>query len=139
MIIVLIIKKEAVMQKTLKHSKQRDAILSLLQSVKNHPTAEWLHRELKKEFPNIGLATVYRNLNLLAEQGEILRLECSIGPEHYDGNTKRHYHFVCRGCSEIIDICLPEQFSLNELAEKNNSLKVEEHALFFYGLCKNCM
>lgn len=127
------------MQKTLKHSKQRDALLSLLQNVKNHPTAEWLHQELKKEFPNIGIATVYRNLNLLAEQGKIWRLECSVGSEHYDGNTRRHYHFICRSCSEITDIMLSDQLSLNELAEENNGLKVEEHSLFFYGLCKKCM
>lgn len=127
------------MQKTLKHSKQRDALLKLLRGVENHPTAEWLHTELKKEFPSMGIATVYRNLNLLVEQGEILRLECNSGSEHYDGNTKRHYHFICRNCSDIIDITLPEQYSLNEIAEKANNLKIEEHALFFYGLCKKCI
>ncbi len=127
------------MQKTLKHSKQRDALLSLLRGVKNHPTAEWLYDELKKEFPNLGIATVYRNLNQLTERGEIIKLECKSGSERYDGNIERHYHFICRGCSEIIDITLPEQYSLNEIAQRENNLQIDEHALFFYGVCEKCM
>lgn len=126
------------MQKVLKHSKQRDALLTLLRSVKNHPTADWLYNELRKDFPNMSLATVYRNLNLLAEQGEILRLDCNATAERYDGNPKKHYHFICRNCSAIIDITFPDRYSLNDMVEEKDELKIEEHALFFYGLCGKC-
>ena len=126
------------MHKNLKHSRQRDALLTLLKSVKNHPTADWLYDELKKEFPKISLATVYRNLNLLAESHQIVRLECSDGAEHFDGNPEKHYHFICRNCSAIIDISVEMEKPLNELVKEKDLLNVEDHALFFYGLCGKC-
>ena len=126
------------MQRTLKHSRQRDALLELLKSVKNHPTADWLYEELKKDFPRISLATVYRNLNLLTENNQIIRLECNDGREHFDGNPQKHYHFICRNCSAIIDISVEMEKPLNELVQEKNSLTIEDHALFFYGLCDKC-
>ena len=127
------------MEKTLKHSKQRDALLMLLKSVKNHPTADWLYDNLRKEFPKISLATVYRNLNLLVDNGEIIRLDCNGDAEHYDGNPQNHYHFICRNCSAIIDVSISTDESLNELVTEKNTLKIEDHALFFHGLCEKCM
>jgi len=127
------------MEKLYKHSKQRDALLMLLKSVKNHPTADWLYDELRKEFPRISLATVYRNLNLLVETGEIIKLDCNGNAEHYDGNPRNHYHFLCRKCSAIIDVSISSDKSLNELVAEKNTLKIEDHALFFYGLCDKCI
>ncbi len=132
------IKGRVMMERVIKHSKQRDALLMLLKKVKNHPTADWLYQELRKEFPNMSLATVYRNLNLLVEQGDAVRLECNDTSERYDGNTDKHYHFICNECSAIIDITLPEQYSLNELVKEKDALSIEDHSLFFYGLCQNC-
>lgn len=126
------------MEKTLKHSKQREALLSLLKSVKNHPTADWLYENLRKEFPKISLATVYRNLNLLVDNGEILRLDYNGNAEHYDGNPQNHYHFICRNCSAIIDVSISSDKSLNELIAEKDTLKIEKHTLFFYGLCNKC-
>lgn len=60
----------------------------------DHPTADALYASIREEFPNISLGTVYRNLNLLVETGEILKLTCGNGPDHYDGNVAPHYHFV---------------------------------------------
>lgn len=127
------------MERTLNHSKQRDALLNLLRGVTNHPTADWLYEELRKEFPKISLATVYRNLNLLVDNGDIMKLDCNAGAERYDGNPLKHYHFICRNCSAIIDVSIPCGNLLNELAAENNTLKIEDHAVFFYGLCDKCM
>lgn len=121
-----------------KYSRQREALLMLLQSTRTHPTAEWLYTELKKSFPNISLATVYRNLNLLAQTGEIIRLDVGTGTEHFDAATKNHYHFVCRCCDAVIDLDLPPIVQLDHMAEKNNPVRVENHSLLFYGVCKNC-
>ena len=60
----------------IKYSRQREAILAYLHSTKEHPTAEKVYMELRAQFPKLSLGTVYRNLNLLAESGEILRLSC---------------------------------------------------------------
>ena len=139
MIIVIVIEMEAVMEKKLKHSRQREALLELLRSVKNHPTADWLYEELRKSFPKISLATVYRNLNILENNGDIVRLDCGGSAERYDGNPMKHYHFICRNCSSIIDVSFSQKSSLNEFVKEKNKLKIEDHALFFYGLCDKCM
>ena len=70
---------------TVKHSKQREAILSELRSRKDHPTAEDLYFTLKAEMPNLSLGTVYRNLNMLASDGVILKISFE-GADRYDGN-----------------------------------------------------
>ncbi len=126
------------MQKNLKHSRQRDALLMLLKNTKCHPTADWLYEELKKDFPRISLATVYRNLNLLADNAQIIRLECSDGREHFDGNPEKHYHFICRNCSAVIDISVDVEKPFSEMVKEKDSLAIEDHALFFYGLCSKC-
>ena len=127
------------MEKPLKYSKQREALLRILRGVNTHPTADRLYEEIRKEFPKISLATVYRNLNQLVENGEIIRLECNGEAEHYDGNPKKHYHFICRKCSAIIDVSISDASKINDLVIEKDILKVEDHELFFYGLCQNCM
>ena len=82
----------------LKRSKQRESIKKFLISRYDHPTAETVYMNIKEEFPNISLGTVYRNLSLLADIGEIQKLSTGIGPDRVDGNPKPHYHFICKEC-----------------------------------------
>ncbi len=105
--------------KTLKYSRQRESIKANLMSRRDHPTADALYASIREEFPNISLGTVYRNLNLLVETGEILKLTCGNGPDHYDGNATPHYHFVCRECGQIYDIDLDEMTGLNALSSQS--------------------
>ena len=79
--------------KTLKYSRQRESIKNCLMNRTDHPTADTLYLTVREEFPNISLGTVYRNLNLLAELGEITRFSCGDGSEHFDFRTEPHYHF----------------------------------------------
>ena len=90
--------KEEVMQPATKKSKQRDAIIKFLMTRKDHPTADMVYMNIKEEFPKISLGTVYRNLALLSERGEILKLSYEGGSDHYDACTDPHYHFVCQEC-----------------------------------------
>ena len=83
---------------TLKYSRQRESIKVCLQGRKDHPTADMLYTDVRKEFPNISLGTVYRNLSLLSELGEIKRLTTGDGPDRFDGDTSTHHHFICRKC-----------------------------------------
>ena len=80
----------------LKRSKQRESIKKFLISRYDHPTAETVYMNIKEEFPNISLGTVYRNLSLLADIGEIQKLSTGIGPDRFDGNPTPHYHFICK-------------------------------------------
>ena len=71
----------------IKYSRQRESIVNFLASRTDHPTAETIYQNIKKEFPNISLGTVYRNLSLLEEIGEIIKISTGVGPDHYDYNT----------------------------------------------------
>ena len=95
---IIIIDFEGV--KCMKYSKQREALLTLLRSTRSHPSADWLYENLRKEFPNISLGTVYRNLAQLAENGDILKISTSANKEHFDGFVHRHFHCVCNKCDK---------------------------------------
>ena len=89
----------------MKYSRQRAAILSFLQSRRDHPTAETVYTSMKEAFPNISLGTVYRNLNQLAEAGMIAKHSFGVlSIDHFDYNTSPHYHFVCKCCNAVIDL-----------------------------------
>lgn len=121
----------------LRNTSQRIKIVEYLKEVKTHPTAEVVYLEIKKELPAITLATVYRNLNLLADKGEVLRLE--INKEyHFDGDISNHQHCVCVNCGKIIDVFQKEvsEYVLDKIKTKNftpNSVTV-----IINGLCKEC-
>lgn len=135
---IIIINSEVFMNRLLKHSKHRDAILMLLKSVKSHPTAEWVYTELKKDNQNISVATVYRNLNQLYSVGEVIKIDVGDGVEHYDATTCEHCHFICQKCRDIKDIEVPVSQKLNEEAERHNDILVTKNSLVFYGLCSKC-
>lgn len=122
----------------LKYSRQREAVLNYLRSTKSHPTAETVYRKIQKEFPKISLGTVYRNLNLLAEQGEILRLQCGDGVEHFDATTKPHNHFICHSCGAVMDLEMKSIEDIDRIAAENFSGVIAGHEIYFYGFCHSC-
>lgn len=123
----------------IRHSRQRDAIKSYLMSTTAHPTAEIVYANIREAFPNISLGTVYRNLNFLVEHGEALRLDCGDGFDHFDGNPRPHNHFFCRSCKSIIDLKMDSIDHINTLANAEFDGIIEDHVIYFRGLCKNCM
>lgn len=123
----------------MKYSRQREAILLYLRSTTSHPTAEKVYRTIQKEFPKISLGTVYRNLNLLAEKGEILRFNCGDGVEHFDATTEPHNHFICRKCQCVLDLEMDSLDRVDREAEKNFSGEIEGHVVYFYGTCNQCL
>ena len=125
------------MNKTLKSSRQREAMLKLIKSTDAHPDAAWLYREMRKSFPKISLGTVYRNLGVLVRTGDIVSVCAADGSEHYDGVTQSHCHFVCQRCHSVSDIDMPELGDIDKMAERTG-VSVEKHSLIFYGVCKNC-
>lgn len=122
----------------MKRSRQREAILQCLAGRYDHPTAETVYRSMQDEFPNISLGTVYRNLSLLTELGEIQKLSMRGGPDRFDGNPKPHYHFTCRECGCVMDLELPSQEALNKLAAQHFDGTIESHSIMFIGLCPAC-
>lgn len=121
-----------------KYSKQRELILKSLQARTDHPSAETLYIDLKKEMPEIGIATVYRNLVTLYQDNEIVRISGK-DVERFDGNIKRHIHFICDKCKGIYDIFLPEkELKCLEKIVKNVSSNPENTWITISGLCKEC-
>ena len=92
------------MEQRSKHFKKREAILNCLRSTTCHPSAEWVHAQLKAEYPEISLGTVYRNLALFKEQGLIISVGTVNGVERFDANTEPHVHFICDTCDAVIDL-----------------------------------
>ena len=90
-------------KKYFRQSKQRNRILELLRSTDRHPTADWLYLQLKSEFPNLSLGTVYRNLEILSESGEIQKLELGSAQKRFDGVAENHYHIRCIQCDRVDD------------------------------------
>lgn len=118
------------------YSKQREAILSYVRSVRTHPTAKDVYSAVREQLPNISLGTVYRNLSELLSDGEIISVNVGDGFEHYDCERSYHIHLHCNKCGEIIDIDASES-GLFSLAEKSG-FKSENAVTVINGLCKNC-
>lgn len=123
----------------LKYSRQREVIKELLCNSCEHPTADIIYMNARQEFPNISLGTVYRNLNLLADLGDAIKITTPNGAVHFDGRTEPHYHFHCNKCGKVIDLDLEELTCINDAAGKNFDGVIENHSMMFYGTCKDCL
>lgn len=121
-------------------SKKRDAILALIQSTHCHPAADWIYRELKVQYPDLSLGTVYRNLNQLCERGLLRRVGVVDGQERYDGMIAPHSHFVCNRCGVILD--LPEHSPGQDWlvsAGVQYGFQAEGCEFTVHGLCRDCL
>ena len=124
--------------KTVKNSKQRNAIKEYLDSTYEHPTADTVYMHVKEIFPNISLATVYRNLNLLADLGEITKITTPDGGDRFDAKTNPHYHLYCKKCGRIVDLPIPVMDSIDEVAANGYDGEIDSHTIIFYGTCADC-
>lgn len=118
-----------------RYSRQRELIYQALRSTKEHPTADMIYQALKPENPSLSLGTVYRNLNLLAAEGRIVRIPSSV--DRYDGDTSPHSHFVCTRCGCVRDLDLPEHTELDEAAARSEC-RITGRIILFTGLCARC-
>ena len=121
----------------MKYSRQRELIYNVVAKNKVHPSADEIYDILKKDNPNLSLATVYRNLNQLAENNEILKVQIPGQKDRYDCTVHEHYHFVCSNCSTVYDI---EKSSIPApLLETINGHSISSFDLTINGICKDCL
>lgn len=123
----------------LKRSKQREAIKEFLAARTDHPTADTVYMNIRRDFPNISLGTVYRNLSLLASLGEITKMTLGDGADHFDWNTAPHYHVVCTECGCITDLPMEIVKDMNDLAARYYDGEIDGHNVYFYGKCAACL
>ena len=135
--------KENLKEKGYKLTPQRRAILDIIIDKEGqHLTAEEIYDEVKKICPDIGLATVYRTVLLLEEVNVIYKLDLNDGCSRYElvhsDETHRHHHLVCNECNGVIEVEDDLLEELEEEIEKEYGFKIVDHALKFYGICKEC-
>jgi len=104
---------------------------------KSHPTAQELHDILKEQGYNIGIATIYRNLNKLSDNGTIVRITTK-NAEHFDGDLMQHYHLICKKCGKIIDIYDDDMLVYLKRKIKNISFNIESFQFILEGTCSFC-
>ena len=121
-----------------RHSRQREVILNVLKGTRSHPTADWIYQEVRKSLPRISLGTVYRNLSILKDRGDIFELHYGDGQSRFDGNPENHYHFNCHHCGTVYDVEGPLRTDMDtDLSEKFGYF-VTFHRVEFYGICNKC-
>lgn len=104
-------------------------------SVDTHPTAETVHKSVKKKIPNISLGTVYRILKSFVDEKEILEIPSDVS--HFDGEIKEHAHFICRKCGSVSDL-----FDNKTKVRYNKNIsagEIDSYQLNFYGKCNKCL
>ncbi len=125
------------MERAVRYSKKRTAVYDVLCSTKTHPTAEWIYEQVKQEYPDISLGTVYRNLAMFKADGRAICVGVVDGQERFDADTAPHSHFICRECCSVLDVDDREPIPIPKAAEILGN--VEGCEIIFRGICKNCI
>lgn len=120
------------------YSRQREIILNTLKENVVHPTAEYLYGILHEKNPNISMATLYRNLNQLAEKGIIKKIDGLEAPSHFDHNTHEHFHFICDKCKKVFDVSVDIAPDVVERTQKETGFEVKGYDIALHGLCDAC-
>lgn len=121
-----------------RHTRQRDVILEILRSTRSHPTADCLYEEAKKQILHISKGTVYRNLKVLQEDGQVTALNLDGTESRFEAKRENHYHFRCEACGRVIDVDEPVDTKLDRKVARKTGLKISCHQLEFRGLCHAC-
>jgi len=126
-------------RQTYRNSKQRMRIMELLQGTDSHPTAAWIYDRLKEEFPSLSLGTVYRNLNILEQQGNILKLASGSTFDRYDAVVAPHPHFRCLICGSVHDLKNPEHVHVLKSGDLSSGHLIKEMFIEYRGMCASCV
>ena len=126
-------------EQNLRTTRQRRIILEELRKLRTHPSADEVYDVVRKRLPRISLGTVYRNLEILSELGEIQKLELSGTLKRFDWNTSKHYHIRCINCDRVDDAPIGFMKNVEDSLNGATDYKIMDHRLEFLGLCPVCM
>ncbi|MGD1817220.1 MAG: Fur family transcriptional regulator [Pleomorphochaeta sp.] len=118
---------------------QRGLVLDAVVQLFNHPTAQEVYEFIHMSHPSVGKATVYRNLNLLVDEGKLRRIFAIDGPDHYDSTTKEHQHIECRICKKVVDVVLPLDSNSIINVEKETGFSDIDKSIIITGICPECL
>ena len=126
-------------QSNLRMTRQRSVILEELCKVDTHPSADEVYAMVRKRLPRISLGTVYRNLEILAESGEIQKLELGCTLKRFDGKTENHYHLRCIRCDRVVDAPVDFEVTIQHDQKGVTDFEIIGHKLEFIGICSACI
>ena len=121
-----------------RNTEQRAFVLDAVRSLHNHPTSADVYEAVRREHPSVSRATVYRNLGVLARQGDITHVEVPNGADRYDFRCTPHYHARCRICGGVFDIEMPALDDLPARVQDAHGFAIEDCEILFEGLCARC-
>ena len=118
----------------------RHAVLDVVRGAESHPTAEEVHRLVRRRLPGVSLGTIYRNLRLLVSAGLLKELP---GPyARFDANTRAHHHFMCERCGRIIDVdaalAEPQARALSARVASRTGFSITHERFELFGRCREC-
>lgn len=120
-----------------RNTKQRKLVLDTVQTRMDHPSADDIYLDVRKEDSNISRGTVYRNLNLLAQSGEIRHIKIP-GADRFDLRLEPHYHLLCTGCGKMMDVPIPYHIELDHSLQEETGYEMIQHRTVFEGICPQC-
>lgn len=126
------------MNKTIRHSRQRERIYQYLTDTKDHPSAEMIYTALRADLPELSLGTVYRNLKLLEELGKVRKVINLHGNERYDVVCGDHIHFLCKDCGAITDLFGTDSKKILEEIPKEDGYQFSRLDMMITGHCPHC-
>jgi Fur family peroxide stress response transcriptional regulator len=112
----------------------------VVRDAESHPTAEEIHRLVRRRLPGVSLGTIYRNLRVLVGAGLLKELP---GPHaRFDANTRAHHHFMCERCGRIIDVdaalAEPDARALTARVASRTGFSITHHRIELFGRCRDC-
>ena len=122
----------------LRMTRQRRVILEELRKVDTHPSADEVYEIVRKRLPRISLGTVYRNLEILSESGDIQKLEPGCSLKRFDGNPSEHCHIRCIRCDRIADAPMAPDLEIDLKRVNSTDFEIIGHRLEFIGVCPEC-
>lgn len=125
-------------ESNLRMTRQRQSILEELRKTNTHPSADQLFSRVRKQMPRISLGTVYRNLEILSELGEIQTIEMAGSLKRFDGIAENHYHIRCVNCDRLVDAPIEVSDTLENAVQLHTDFHIFSHKLEFSGVCPDC-
>lgn len=135
--------KDQLKSRGYKLTPQRRAILDVVvENTGKHLSSEEIYDMVRKGCPDIGLATVYRTLQLLSEHDVLSKISLDDGCVRYELNTHQdahhHHHLICTNCSKVFEVVVDLLEDLEERIESQYHFKISDHSVKFYGVCEEC-
>ncbi len=121
-----------------KLTRQREAVLQVIRSREDHPTASEIFQAARLQLPTISYATVYNSLRFLKETGLVHEIKFGDGASRYDRETERHDHAICNECGKLVDFDLPQAAELMQAAARKSKFKPASVHLMLRGVCPEC-